>query len=68
MKKFFYCSEGGRMNEIEADSALMAYRCIFYFYMPSTKIIIIDSETKQANVFIRKLDHNGNLIEIIKIF
>lgn len=68
MKKFFYCAEGGRMNEIEADSALMAYRCICYFYMPSTKIIIIDSETKQANVFNRKLDENENLVEIIKIF
>ena len=64
MKKFFYMAEGGKLNTIEATNSEMVYRCVCYFYNPSTKIIIIDTETKLASIFTRTLDENGNLISI----
>lgn len=66
MKRFLYMAEGGRLNYLDANSSEMVYRCVAYFYNPSTKIIIIDSETNIANIYTRKIDNNGNLISIIE--
>ena len=66
MKRFLYMAEGGRLNYLDADSSEMVYRCVAYFYNPSTKIIVVDSETNVANIYTRKIDNNGNLISIIE--
>lgn len=66
MKKFFYMAQGGRLNEMECTTAEMVYRAICCFYMPSTKVIVINEETKIASIFTRTLDENGNLISINK--
>lgn len=64
IKRFIYLAEKGNINFIDSVSAEMAYRSICYFYMPYTKIIVIDTETNKASIFTRKLDENGNLISI----
>lgn len=68
MKRFLYMAEGGRLNYLDADfsESEMVYRCVACFYNPSTKIIVIDSETNIANIYTRKIDKNGNLISIIE--
>lgn len=66
MKRFLYMAEGGRLNYLDATSSEMVYRCVACFYSPSTKIIVIDSETNIANIYTRKIDNNGNLISIIE--
>lgn len=66
MKRFLYIAEGGRLNYLDCTSAEMVYRCVCCFYMPSTKVIVIDTETNEANIFTRTIDKNGNLIEVIK--
>lgn len=66
MKRFLYIAEGGRLNYLDCTSAEMVYRCVCCFYMPSTKVIVIDTETNEASIFTRTIDKNGNLIEVIK--
>lgn len=66
MKRFLYMAEGGRLNYLDATSSEMVYRCVACYYNPSTKIIVIDSETNIANIYTRKIDNNGNLISIIE--
>lgn len=66
MKRFLYIAEGGRLNYLDCTSAEMVYRCVCCFYMPSTKVVVIDTETNEASIFIRTIDKNGNLIEVIK--
>lgn len=66
MKRFLYIAEGGRLNYLDCTSAEMVYRCVCCFYMPSTKVVVIDTETNEASIFTRTIDKNGNLIEVIK--
>ena len=70
MKRFWYMAEGGKLNYLDANSSEisseMVYRVVACFYNPSTKIIVIDSETNIANIYTRKIDNNGNLISIIE--
>lgn len=65
-KRFLYMAEGGRLNSLDCTSAEMVYRCVCCFYMPSTKVVVIDTETNEASIFTRTIDKNGNLIEVIK--
>ena len=65
-KRFLYMAEGGRLNYLDCTSAEMVYHCVCCFYMPSTKVVVIDTETNEASIFTRTIDKNGNLIEIIK--
>lgn len=66
MKRFLYIAEGGKLNYLDCTNAEMVYRCVCCFYMPSTKVVIIDTETNEASIFTRTIDKNGNLIEVIK--
>lgn len=66
MKRFLYIAEGGKLNYLDCTSAEMVYRCVCCFYMPSTKVVVIDTETNEASIFTRTIDKNGNLIEVIK--
>lgn len=65
--KFLYMAQGGRLNkfiEIPNDDPEFVYSCVCCWYMPSTKVIVINEETKIAAIFTRTLDENGNLISI----
>ena len=66
MKRFLYIAEGGKLNYLDCTNAEMVYRCVCCFYMPNTKVVIIDTETNEASIFTRTIDKNGNLIEVIK--
>ena len=66
MKRFLYIAEGGKLNYLDCTNAEMVYRCVCCFYMPSTKVVVIDTETNEASIFTRTIDKNGNLIEVIK--
>ena len=66
MKRFLYMAEGGRLNYLDANSSEMVYRCVAYFYNPSTKVIVIDTENNIANIYTRKIDLNGNLVCIFE--
>lgn len=65
-KRFLYMAEGGRLNSLDANSSEMVYRCVACFYNPSTKVIVIDTETNIANIYTRKIDLNGNLVCIFE--
>lgn len=65
-KRFLYMTEGGRLNSLDATSSEMVYRSVACFYNPSTKIIVIDTETNIANIYTRKIDLNGNLVCIFE--
>ena len=66
MKRFLYIAEGGKLNYLDCTSAEMVYRCVCCFYMPNTKVVVIDTETNEASIFTITIDKNGNLIEVIK--
>jgi hypothetical protein len=65
IKRFMYVAECGSLQYMDSVSAEMVYRSISCYYMPSVRIIIIDTETHEASIFTRKLDRNGNLVCII---
>lgn len=65
-KRFLYMAEGGRLNSLHATSSEMVYRRVCCFYMPSTKVIVIDTENNIANIYTRKIDLNGNLVCIFE--
>lgn len=65
IKRFMYIAEKGSINFMDSVSAEMVYRSISCFYQPYTKIVIIDTETHEANIFTRKIDLSGNLVCII---
>lgn len=66
MKRFLYIAEGGKLNYLDCTNAEMVYRCVCCFYMPSTKVVVIDTETNIANIYTRKIDLNGNLVCIFE--
>lgn len=67
MKRFLYMAEGNKLHTVDAPNAKMAYRNISGWYNPTTKIIIIDPNTKYTHIFSRELDKNGNLISIFDL-
>lgn len=64
IKRFYYMAEGGRLNIIDSVSHEMVYRSICCWYNPYTKIVVIDAETGKAKIYTRKLDLDGNLVDI----
>lgn len=42
----------------------MAYSGVCFWYMPDTRIAVIDAQTGQAEIFTRTLDSAGNLTAI----
>lgn len=67
MKRFLYIAEGNKLYTVDAPNAEMAYKNLCGWYNPTTKIIIIDLETKYTHIFSRELDKNGNLISIFDL-
>lgn len=67
MKRFLYMAEGNKLHTVDAPNAEIAYRSLCVWYNSTTKIIIIDPETKYTHIFSRELDKNGNLISIFDL-
>lgn len=51
---------------INATSPEMAYRAICCWYSPKNRVAIMDTVTSETRVYTRRLDEDGNLIEIIE--
>lgn len=66
MKKYYIAPENCRWIETEAATAEAAYTAVCCWYMPDTRIAVIDAETGRAVIFTRTLDENGNLTAIHK--
>ena len=64
MRKYYIAPEGCRWTETEAATAEMAYSGVCCWYMPDTRIAVIDAQTGQAEIFTRTLDSAGNLTAI----
>ena len=64
MKKYYIAPENCRWTETEAATAEAAYTAVCCWYMPDTRIAVIDAETGQAAIFTRTLDRAGNLTAI----
>lgn len=64
-RDFYFLPEGGHFGTVNATSHEAVYRGICCFYMPKTKVVVIDAETKEAHWFSRELDENGNLKKVI---
>ena len=64
MKKYYIAPENCRWTEAEAATAEMAYCSICCWFMPDTRIAVIDAETGQTEIFTRTLDGAGNLTAI----
>ena len=67
MKRFLYMAEGNKLYTIDAPNAEMAYRSLCEWYNSTTKIIILDPESKYTHIFSRELDKYGNLISIFDL-
>lgn len=61
MAKYYIAPEGCRWTETEAATPETAYSTICCWYMPDTRIAVIDAQTGQAHIFTRELDSAGNL-------
>lgn len=64
MSKYYIAPEGCRWTEAEAATPELAYSNICCWYMPDTRIAVIDAQTGQAHIFTRELDGAGNLTAI----
>lgn len=66
MNKYIIMPECCRWSLREAANHESAYCLECSFYMPNTKIAIIDAETGAAKVYTRELDGAGNLKKVIE--
>ena len=51
---------------INATSSEMAYGTVCNWYSARNRIAVMDTTTNETRVYTRRLDSNGNLIEIIE--
>ena len=63
-RKFIAAARNCSWREVMATSAEMAYRKIASDYLPMVTVYILDPMEHRYDVFTRKLDKFGNLIEI----
>lgn len=63
-KPYIIAPEGCRWTAAAATSPESAYMSICCFYLPETRIAVIDPDTMKATIYTRTLDDNGNLLEI----
>ena len=65
-KRYEIYVNGKLKLSVDAKNAEMAYRSQGCWWLPSTPITIVDSETRESRTFTRRLDNAGNLLEIIQ--
>ena len=67
MKTFTIMPEGCRWYNVTATTAQMAYSSVCCFFNSSRKIAIRDAETGLTQIFTRRIDINGLLVEIKEV-
>ena len=63
-RTFIACPERCIWLPVQASGPEMAYLKVCSDYLPSRPICILDPRNKTYNVYIRKLNKNGNLIKV----
>lgn len=63
-KPYIIAPEGCRWTVEPATSPEQAYSSSCCWYLPETRIAVIDPDTMKATIYTRTLDDNGNLLEI----
>ena len=66
MNKYIIMPEGCRWSVREAANHKTAYGFECSFYMPKTKIAVMDASTGETKIFSRELERNGNLKQVIE--
>lgn len=66
MKRYLLMPEGQKWKEVMGYTAQGVYSMECMWYSPETKIAVYDPVTGITEIFSRKLDENGNLIEITR--
>ena len=68
-REFLYipCRRAGNLASVMASSAETAYNAVSCWFLPNTQVIVIDRETREAFIFTRELDRDGNLVVVREI-
>lgn len=66
MNNYVIIPECGHWYERQATTAKTAYQLECSWFSPNRRVMVVDRATGQVAVFTRRLDGNGNLIEIIQ--
>ena len=63
-KPYIIAPEGCRWTVAPAISPESAYISICCFYLPETRIAVIDPDTMKATIYTRTLDRAGDMVKI----
>ena len=66
MHTYLVMPEHCNFININATSPEMAYRAVCNWYSPKNRVAITDTVTNETRVYTRRLDCNGNIVEIIE--
>ena len=66
MHTYLVMPEHCNFININATSPVMAYREICCWYSAKNRVAIMDTVTGETTVYTRRLDDNGNIVEIIE--
>lgn len=66
MNTYLVMPEHCGFYNINATSSEMAYRTVCNWYSARNRIAVMDTTTNETRVYTRRLDSDGNLIEIIE--
>ena len=66
MKRYLIMPDGHKWREVMGYTSQGAYSGECCWYPPETKIAVYDPVTGITEIFSRKLDKDGNLIEIVR--
>ena len=58
--------DGCRMFETVSNTPENAYACVACWYSTNKKVAIVDTETKETNIYTREIDRAGNLVRLIE--
>ena len=64
MKDYIIAPEGCRWSIETATTPETAYSSVCCWYLPDTRIAVIDPDTGHADIFTRTLDRAGNMVKI----
>lgn len=68
MCDYLIMPEKGRwINVNNVVSHEMAYRLECNWFSPKQRIAVMDIKTGETKIFIREMDFNGNLVEVIEL-
>lgn len=66
MHTYLVMPEHCKFININATSPEMAYMTVCCWYSAKNRVAIMDTTTGETRVYTRRLDNNGNVVEIIE--